>query len=133
MAHYNSSQSLEGNILQRDDTVEIAGLTYKVLATHLFCTSSEPNSTIFKKLDIPDRHAYCSHIYGYITTIGDWPVFKAGDFKAATKVVFQLLKTWEIMKRITKETQESITKLLPAKCNSVKQIKIQKEITFNKL
>lgn len=144
MAYYNSLQSLGNNILQDNDIVEIAGIRYKVLSYNLSCRQDGfINNEVFKRLGIPDKEKYCEIAYGYPPRKGDWPEYKFEDYGAATRVVANLFKTWELQKGAigqsslivnnTKEYQKSNTKLLPAKCNSIKQITIQKEITFNKL
>lgn len=149
MAYYNSLSSLGENTLKQDDTVELMGIEYKVASCHLSNKSpSYWNDHIFTELGIKDIPAFCSNHYGYTTTKGAWPEFKSYDFSAATRLVKALFKMIEDKKTIkaSEESEEKeiiinkplkeeskLSVLLPSKHRNIKQITIQKEITFNKL
>lgn len=150
MAYYNSLSSLGENTLQYDDIVELMGITYRVAANHLSNKSiTAYNDQIFIKLGIENIHTFCSNHYGYTTGRGAWPEFKTYDFSAATELVKALFIIIEHKKDVkaSEKSEESkeiainkplkeeskLSVLLPSKHRNVKQIKIQKEITLNKL
>lgn len=150
MAYYSSLESLRENTLRKDDTVKLMGITYKVTLNHLTnCDTIRCNERIFNILDIKNKELFCSAHYGYTTTRGAWPEFKDYDFSAATRLVkalFEIIERKEAVKALeeSKESKEvaidkpikeesKLSVLLPSKHRNIKQIEIQKEITFNKL
>lgn len=72
-------------------TFTLAGrkLDYTVYDSYLRGVGYLDNDAIFKLLKL-DKHDIASHNYGYKPGIGDWPAFKKGDFKAATRLVNRL-------------------------------------------
>lgn len=143
MAYYNSLSSLGKNILKPDDIVELMGIEYKVTKRYLSNQSDKKsNDQIFIKLGITNKYIFCSNFYGYTTINGIWPEFYDYDFSAATRLVKALFKIIEDKKDVkaSEKSEEEVTikesklsVLLPSKHRNIKQITIQKEITFNKL
>ena len=150
MTYYNSLSSLGENTLEKDDRVELMGTTYRVTRCHLSNESVIAyNDQIFAKLGIENKEAFCSNHYGYTVTRGAWPEFKDYDFPAATRLVKALFILIERKKAVkaSEESEESkevaidkplkeeskLSVLLPSKHRNIKQVKIQKEITLNKL
>lgn len=143
MAYYNSLSSLGKNTLKQDDIVELMGIEYIVTKCYLSNQSDKRNNAqIFIRLGIKDAHTFCSDHYGYRVDKGIWPEFYDYDFSAATKLVKALFKIIEDKKDVkaSEKSEEEVTikesklsVLLPSKHRNIKQITIQKEITFNKL
>lgn len=144
MAHYNSLKSLGENILKQDDLVEFMGIIYKVNMRYLFNKNNIGyNEEIFHRLHIKDIHTFCSDHYGYIASRGAWPEYRVYDFSAATRLVkalFEIIESEKAVKDSKKEAidtplkeESRLSVLLPSKPRNIKQIEIQKEITFNKL
>lgn len=150
MAYYNSLRSLGENILNLDDIVEFIGKKYIVTRSHLSIQNATLlNDQIFNVLGIKNPHDFCSQHYGYTVTKGIWPEFVYYDFSAATRVVkalFKIIEDREIVKAseeseettevtINKplEEESELSILLPSKHRGIKQVEIEKEITFNNL
>lgn len=143
MAYYNSLSSLGKNTLKQGDIVELMGIEYVVTKNYLSNQSAgRYNDQIFTELDIAEKYIFCSNFYGYKTSEGIWPEFSNYDFIAATKLVKALFKIIEDKKDVkaSEKSEEEVTikesklsVLLPSKHRNIKQITIQKEITFNKL
>lgn len=70
-------------------TVDDNKIKYVVNSDHL-AEINGGDGAIFKVLDIENKHRYCSIYYDYQTSDGAWPVFKNGDFAAATELVYEL-------------------------------------------
>lgn len=150
MAYYNSLSSLGENTLQYDDIINLMGITYRVTTCHLSNQNATGwNAQIFTELGIENKEDFCSNHYGYTTVRGAWPEFKVYDFPAATRLVkalFILIERKKAVKAL-EESEESkevainkplkeeskLSVLLPSKHRNIKQVKIQKEITLNKL
>jgi len=71
-------------------------LTYTVFAYHLNNRTGGSNRRVFIELGIGGNDNYsqdspiarlCSKLYGYSADGGDWPIFHAGDYGAATRIV----------------------------------------------
>lgn len=150
MAYYNSLSSLGENTLKQDDIIEFMGISYGVTKRYLSNLHDKYNNDkIFIILGIENVHTFCSNHYGYEATMGIWPEFKDDDFSAATRLVKALFKIIEdkkdvkVSEKSEKDKEVTINKplkeesklsvLLPSKHRNIKQITIQKEITFNKL
>lgn len=141
MAYYNSLQSLGTNTLQYKDVVEIAGIRYNVERKYLSYPRGQ-NDQVFIGLGILNKEKYCEEAYDYPPEGGAWPEYKYGDYDAATRVVKALFKIIEDKKdvKVLEKSEEEVTikesklsVLLPSKHRNIKQITIQKEITFSKL
>lgn len=150
MAYYNSLSSLGENTLKQDDIVEFMGVPYKVIVSHLSNQSTAGwNAQIFTELGIENKELFCSNHYGYKVVRGAWPEFKDYDYSAATRLVkalFKIIEDKEAVKASEKseeskemaidkplKEESKLSVLLPSKHRNIKQIKIQKEITLNKL
>lgn len=155
MAHYNSLKSLGENTLKLGDTVTLLDIKYQVRSCYMWNMQDSYNDRIFNKLGIENPKDFCKAYYGYPPNSGTWPEFRENDFSAATRVVKALFKVIEnlnvvdnlnvveaskesektkevaISKSLKEEPELSV--LLPSKHRSIKQVVIQKEITFNKL
>jgi hypothetical protein len=71
-------------------------LEYKVFSDHINNRTDSCNRMVFIELGIGDEYDYslnspivtiCSAAYGYDAGSGDWPIFHAGDYDAATRIV----------------------------------------------
>jgi hypothetical protein len=68
-------------------------LHYQVRVNHLDYIDGISNYEVFKLLGMTkheERREFASKIYGYESKEGDWPVFKDGDYAAATELVKHL-------------------------------------------
>lgn len=75
-------------------TVDDDEIKYVVDSNHLAAIDGI-NSAIFNVLGIENKYKYCSKYYWYPTFDGAWPVFKNGDFAAATELVYALFMECE--------------------------------------
>lgn len=93
IAHTAEPNELHYSELSLGDlvTFTLAGrkLAYTVHDSYLSGVGYLDNDAIFKLLKL-DKVDIASHNYGYKPGIGDWPTFKKGDFKAATRLVNRL-------------------------------------------
>ena len=71
-------------------------LTYMVFEDLINNRTGSCNRRVFIELGIGDEYDYsmgspivkvCSAAYGYPAGVGDWPIFHAGDYGAATRIV----------------------------------------------
>lgn len=93
----NFKRLITTNLQQHDVvifTVDDDEIKYVVNSNHL-AEIDGINSAIFNVLGIENKYKYCSKYYGYPTFDGAWPVFKNGDFVAATELVYALFKECE--------------------------------------
>lgn len=103
MATYTSFSELKDKQLEKGDEVQFTikedKLFYTVNDSFLADSAHTSNAIIFKKLNISDKNKYASFIYGYTVVSGRgeylWPKFRKNDYKAATKLVCDLLKKCE--------------------------------------
>ena len=70
-------------------------VNYAVRHAHLGNTDTGNNSFILYYLGIKDYHAFCSKIYGYESSCGDFPSYQNRDMVAATKIVKEIMRLCE--------------------------------------
>jgi hypothetical protein len=93
---YKNFKSLKGELLKREDTLLFANILYKV--NNEFLGNEEnwsDNAKIFRVLGIEDKVGFCKEAYGYRPREGDFPIVKAGDNIALTKIALALFKKIE--------------------------------------
>lgn len=96
----NVVTSITDNLLELDEHIVfplINGefVNYAVRHAHLGNTDNGNNNYIFWYLGIKDYHAFCSKVYGYESSCGDFPSYIKGDMVAATKIVKEIMRLCE--------------------------------------
>lgn len=104
------------NLLELDEDIVfplINGefVNYAVRHAHLGNTDTGNNSFILYYLGIKDYHAFCSKVYGYESSCGDFPSYKKGDMIAATKIVKEIMRLCEqkIIEHLIRDEPKLIT------------------------
>jgi hypothetical protein len=91
-------------------------LEYKVFSDHIGNRIDGCNRRVFIELGIGDEDDYsmgsptvkvCSAAYGYPAGDGNWPIFHAGDYGAATRIVnhvFSLIAQLTLLEEMKQST-----------------------------
>jgi len=68
-------------------------LPYIVCDSYLSILGGGFNSVVFERLKL-DKAEFARKAYGYFRKGGDWPIFRDGDFEAATRLVIALFNNY---------------------------------------
>ena len=96
MKIYKSYKELEGKTLKFRDILHFKAkgevYEYGTMRRWLYCFNLCNNDIIFDKLNIKDRHKFCSESYGYEAVNNYFAYCHCADFEALTRLALDLFK-----------------------------------------